>query len=133
MRAWGGVYRGDHYTRVFARDEEHRDALFAARGIGEAPGLWIPDYPDASAKFSKAMGQPPGPDDLDAVHALVFLAYLACSSGVCSVDDVLHDLGWLHEAIHWLTMRMGPEWTETLARIQAAERAIPGHLRPWSA
>lgn len=131
MKAWGALYTGDFCSRVYARDEAHRDAVFEARGIGEVAHDAVPySELEASEKFARAMGQPPGPDDLDAVHALVFLAYLATASGVSTVEDVLHDFGWLHEAVHWLTMRTGPEWTETLARIQAVEQAVPGHLRP---
>lgn len=123
MKAYGTAYRGGFHATIWARSEDERDIMIGLRGLGEEPSEWCnTERPLASELFAKAMG---GGDvrDIDVAHALVFLSFLASAAGL---DPGLYDLGWCHEAIHWMALRTGPEWTETLDRIRAVERAIPG-------
>lgn len=56
----------------------------------------------------------------------MYLGYLAISSGVSSVQDVLGDNGWLHATVHVLQgIVIGDPPIE---EIRAIERAVPGFL-----
>jgi hypothetical protein len=98
------------------------------RGLGERPSPWAEPHERPSVLFTRTMETPDASPALmlSAVHGLVWLAHVATSAGTCTPADALGDRGWLHEAVHWMAMRSGPEWTVTRDQIAAVERAVPG-------
>ena len=108
------------------------DEIVKARNIGETvePLDPVPSRRPPDEKSLAGLIETDG-FTAAALHMACFVGFLALKSGVASIEDVLGDLGLIHEVAH--NMHVGEGETCIASRAEVArmarrlERAIPGH------
>lgn len=129
-------YDGTHQygSEVWANSWDHARRILKARGLGEkimgaGPLLRAPS---ASKVLNSRKTSVP-----EKLHALVWLSYLALSSGKATVSEVLGDrTGILHGLAHLaigLTKKDSPgvmSRAELVRHVRAIEHRIPGYSDP---
>lgn len=108
------------------------DEIAAARNIGEGPDPMDP----------MPCNRPPGDRSLadlietegftaETLHMACFVGFLALKSGAANVEDVLGDVGLIHEIAHNMHFGEGgaciASRTEVVRMARQIERAIPGY------
>ena len=67
----------------------------------------------------------------EALHMACFVGFMALKSGVASIEEVLGDVGLLHEIAHNMDIGEGDTCIASRAEVvrmaRRIERAIPGH------
>lgn len=130
LRDAGGQRR--RFDTIVKSTPETIDEIIATRNIGEVP------EPRDSVPCKRPPGSKPLADLIETegftaevLHMACFVGFLALKSGVVNIEDVLGDIGLIHEIAHNMDIGEGESCIasrEEVVRIaRRIERAIPGY------
>ena len=140
----GEMYYSRDYFLRDAQGQRHRFAttvkatpetieeIVVARNIGEVP------EPRDTIPCTRTPEDKPLADiieadgfTVEALHMACFVGFLALKSGVATIEDVLGDVGLIHEIAHNLDIGEGDPCVASRAEVvrmaHSIERAIPGY------
>ena len=124
--------RERRFTTVVRGTPETIDKIIATRNIGEVP------EPRDSVPCKRPPGSKPLADLIETegftaevLHMACFVGFLALKSGVVNIEDVLGDVGLIHEIAHNLDIGEGDPCIASRAEVvrmaRSIEWAIPGY------
>jgi hypothetical protein len=132
-----GKGSGKYGCDIWAKSERHAEAICKKRGLGEkvlgtpfGARVLAPPLPSKLLRKRKR-------DQLDTVHAICFWCFIAMRSGAVTGDEVLSDVGLLHEVVHLLDCEreadnngvrreLAKRKKELIRRFEKLERKVPG-------
>ena len=130
LRDAGGRRR--RFSATVKATPETVNEIVAARNIGEVSEPRDP-MPCKRPPEDKSLADIIEAEGFSAqdLHMACFVGFLALKSGVASIEDVLGDVGLIHEIAHNLAFGEGVPCIENRAKVvrmaRRIERAIPGY------
>lgn len=91
---------------VWATDAQHAKFIVQQRGVGElvSGAGWKDDTWFRLRRLPRTVEDA----ELQRIHYLTFLSFVALKSGLFTIDSIMGDRGWFHEYIHRLHLKGEP-------------------------